>query len=93
LEAGTESQSVGFHANRQVVEAVSGGDLVKESVPALLAREHLERVGRYLMSHGGLSIDYIVNRRGEPNYIDSNPRLAETGNALAAGLDLPDLLV
>ena len=84
---------VGFHANRQVVEGVSGGDLVMESVPALLAREHMERIGRHLMWHGGLSIDYIVDRRGEPNYIDANPRLAETGNALAVGLNLPELLV
>ena len=84
---------VGFHANRQVVEGVSGGDLVKESVPALLAREHMERIGRHLRWHGGLSIDYILDRRGEPNYIDSNPRLAETGNSLAVGLNLPELLV
>jgi hypothetical protein len=84
---------VGFHANRQVVEGVSGGDLVKESLPAPLAREHMERIGRHLMWHGGLSIDYIVDRGGEPNYIDANPRLAETGNALAVGLNLPELLV
>jgi len=76
-----------------VVEGVSGGDLVKESVPAPLARQHMECIGRHLMWHGGLSIDYIVDRRGEPNYIDANPRLAETGNALAVGLNLPDLLV
>ena len=84
---------VGFHVNRQVVEGVSGGDLVKESVPAPLARQHMECIGRHLMWHGGLSIDYIVDRRGEPNYIDANPRLAETGNALAVGLNLPELLV
>lgn len=84
---------VGFHANRQAEEGVGGGDLVKESVRAPVAREHMERIGRYLAWHGGLSIDYIVGPHGEPSYIDANPRLAETGNALAAGLNLPELLV
>jgi biotin carboxylase len=84
---------VGFHANRQAEEGVGGGDLVKESVHATKSREHMERIGGHLTWHGGLSIDYIVDSDGEPNYIDSNPRLAETGNALAAGLNLPELLV
>jgi predicted ATP-grasp superfamily ATP-dependent carboligase len=84
---------VGFHANRQAEEGVSGRDLVKESVRATTARTHMERIGRHLTWHGGLSIDYIVDTDGEPKYIDSNPRLAETGNALAAGLNLPELLV
>lgn len=84
---------VGFHANRQAEEGVGGGDLVKESVRATTARAHMERIGRHLSWHGGLSIDYIVDTLGAPKYIDSNPRLAETGNALAAGLNLPELLV
>jgi biotin carboxylase len=84
---------VGFHANSQAVEGVGGGDLVKVSVHASLPRKHMECIGRHLSWHGALSIDYIVDSHGEPKYIDSNPRLAETGNALAAGLNLPELLV
>ena len=84
---------VGFHANSQAVEGVGGGDLVKESVHAPIARKHMECLGRHLSWHGGLSVDYIVDSHGEPKYIDSNPRLAEIGNALAAGLNLPELLV
>jgi predicted ATP-grasp superfamily ATP-dependent carboligase len=88
-----DGRMVGFHANRQAQEGVSGGDLVKESVFAPVARGHMQRIGRRLLWHGGLSIDYIVDVHGEPKYIDANPRLAETGNALAAGLNLPELLV
>lgn len=84
---------VGFHANRQMEEGVGGGDLVKESVRAETPRMHMERIGRHLSWHGGLSIDYIVDGAGVPRYIDANPRLAETGNGLAVGMNLPELLV
>lgn len=84
---------VGFHACVQVEEGVNGGDLVKESVEAPIVREHLIHLGRRLGWHGGLSLDYLTGADGEPHYIDSNPRLAETGNGLAAGVNLPELLV
>jgi hypothetical protein len=40
-----------------------------------------------------MSLDFIRDGSGQPRYIDSNPRLAETGNALASGVNLPELLV
>jgi len=40
-----------------------------------------------------MSLDFILDAGGRPHYIDSNPRLAETGNGLAAGVNLPELLV
>lgn len=70
---------VGFHANRQTIDGVSGGDLVKESVQAPAARKQMECIGRDLSWHVALSIDYIVGSDGEPKYIDWNPRLAKTG--------------
>jgi len=84
---------VGFHACVQVAEGVGGGDLVKESVSLPAVREHVERLGGALGWHGGLSLDFIADHDGRPWYIDANPRLAETGNALAAGVNLPKLLV
>lgn len=84
---------VGSHACLQVEEGVSGGDLRKESIEAPAVRAHVERIGRHLGWHGGLSLDFILGADGQPRYIDSNPRLAETGNALAAGVNLPKLLV
>lgn len=88
-----DGRMVGFHACRQIEEGVSGGDLVKESVWRDDVSEHVRRIGGHLSWHGGLSIDYVVDGEGTPRYIDSNPRLAETGNALATGLNLPELLV
>jgi predicted ATP-grasp superfamily ATP-dependent carboligase len=84
---------VGFHACAQIEEGVGGGDLIKESIDAPVVRQHVERIGRHLAWSGGLSLDFISGSDGVPRYIDSNPRLAETGNGLAAGVNLPALLV
>jgi predicted ATP-grasp superfamily ATP-dependent carboligase len=88
-----EGELVGFHANRQAEAGVGGGDLVKVSMPAAGPRRDMARIGQRLGWHGGLAVDYIVDAEGTPRYIDANPRLAEPGNALAAGLNLPELLV
>ena len=88
-----EGELVGFHANRQAEAGVGGGDLVKVSTPAAGPRRDMARIGRRLGWRGGLAVDYIVDAEGTPRYIDANPRLAEPGNALAAGLNLPELLV
>ena len=88
-----EGELVGFHAIRQAEAGVGGGDLVKVSTPAAGPRRDMARIGRRLGWRGGLAVDYIVDAEGTPRYIDANPRLAEPGNALAAGLNLPELLV
>jgi predicted ATP-grasp superfamily ATP-dependent carboligase len=82
-----------FHACRQIAAGVSGGDLAKESVSRPAVRLDLEKLGKHLAWHGGLSMDFIVQPEGGHVFIDANPRLAEVGNALAAGLNLPELLV
>ena len=87
-----EGELVGFHANRQAAAGVGGGDLVKESISAAGPRRDMAEIGRRLGWHGGLAIDYIVDAEGTPRYIDANPRLAEPGNALVVGLNLPELL-
>ena len=83
---------VAFHANAQVEAGVSGGDLMKQSAPTAALRSDMARIGRRLGWSGGLSIDFLIDAAGTPRYIDANPRLAEPGNALAAGLNLPEVL-
>ncbi|MFO0603543.1 MAG: hypothetical protein U0324_10240 [Polyangiales bacterium] len=83
----------GLHACVQRREGVGGGDIAKESLDAAVVCEHVERLGARLGWHGGLSLDFILDGAGGPWFIDGNPRLVETGNALAAGLNLPALLV
>lgn len=72
-------------------QRAQGGDWLKESTADLSARACARELGEALAWHGGLSLDDLM-ADGAPSFIDANPRLAEPGNALAAGLNLPDLL-
>jgi hypothetical protein len=85
---------VGFHAYRQVMAGVGGGEAIKQSVGRPAVRAHLERVGQALDWHGALSIDYIMpDDGGGPLLIDCNPRLVEPVNAYRSGVDLVGLLL
>jgi ATP-grasp domain-containing protein len=85
---------VGFHAYRQVMAGVGGGEAIKQSVGRPVVRVHLEKVGQALDWHGALSIDYIMpDDGGGPLLIDCNPRLVEPVNAYRSGVDLVGLLL
>lgn len=87
-------QMVGFHAYRQVMPGVGGGEAIKQSVRRPIVRTHLEKVGQALDWHGALSVDYIMPDDGSaPLLIDCNPRLVEPMNAYRAGVDLVGLLL
>jgi predicted ATP-grasp superfamily ATP-dependent carboligase len=87
-------QMLGFHAYRQVMAGVGGGEAIKQSVRRPVVRAHLEKVGQALDWHGALSIDYIMPDDGSaPLLIDCNPRLVEPMNAYRAGVDLVGLLL
>jgi predicted ATP-grasp superfamily ATP-dependent carboligase len=87
-------QMIGFHAYRQVMPGVGGGEAIKQSVRRPVVRAHLEKVGQALDWHGALSIDYIMPDDGDaPLLIDCNPRLVEPMNAYRAGVDLVGLLL
>src|SRR5439155_23994724 len=87
-------QMVGFHAYRQVMPGVGGGEAIKRSVGRPAVRAHLEKIGQALDWHGALSIDYIMPDDGDaPLLIDCNPRLVEPLNAYRAGVDLVGLLL
>jgi predicted ATP-grasp superfamily ATP-dependent carboligase len=85
---------VGFHAYRQVMPGVGGGEAIKQSVRRPVVRAHLEKVGQSLDWHGALSIDYIMpDDGGAPLLIDCNPRLVEPFNAYRSGVDLVGVLL
>jgi len=83
-----------IHTVRQLAGSAGGGDIQKVSVDRPTVRAHVERLARALAWNGALSIDYLRDEdEGSERFVDVNPRLAEPGNAVAAGLDLPMLLV
>ena len=87
-------QLVGFHAYRQVLAGVGGGEAIKESVSRPVVRSFVERIGAQLGWHGALSVDYLLPLdSATPLLIDCNPRLVEPMNAYRAGTDLVDLLL
>ena len=87
-------QMIGFHAYRQVMAGVGGGEAIKQSVRRPVVRAHLEKVGQALDWHGALSIDNIMPDDGDaPLLIDCNPRLVEPMNAYRSGVDLVGLLL
>lgn len=84
---------VASHAYRQMARGAGGGTATKESVINPTVCGHLTRIGEHLNWHGALSVDYIVDHTGTPQYFDCNPRLVEPMSAVFAGLDLVDVLL
>jgi predicted ATP-grasp superfamily ATP-dependent carboligase len=85
---------VAAHAVQQITAGPRGGDVQKVSVERPAVRAHVARLVEALDWHGALSIDYLRDGSdGTERFVDLNPRLAEPGNAVLCGLDLPTLLV
>jgi predicted ATP-grasp superfamily ATP-dependent carboligase len=85
---------VGFHAYRQIMPGLGGGEAIKQSVSRPVARGYLEKIGEALSWHGALSVDYLMPENGpSPLLIDCNPRLVEPFSAFQSGTDLVALLL
>jgi len=87
-------QVIGFHAYRQIVPGLGGGEAIKQSVSRPNIRGMLAAIGDKLSWHGALSIDYLMpDNDTQPLLIDCNPRLVEPMSAYFAGVDLVGLLL
>lgn len=84
---------VAVHTSELVGIGAGGSAAARVSVDHAVARAHIEQLGRYLNWHGGLTLDYLHNDDGSPQYIEANPRTVEPGNAAASGVDLPRLTI
>ncbi len=85
---------VGIHSFEARQLGVGGMSTARTSADHPLVREHIARLGRHLDWHGALFIDYFYDRESaRPEYIEANPRIGETVNALLSGVNLPQLLV
>lgn len=78
--------------SEQLATGAGGSAAARLSVDHPIAVAALERLGGNLSWHGGIALDYL-HRDGEPSFIECNPRTVEPGNAAAAGVDLPHLMI
>jgi hypothetical protein len=78
-------------ASEQLAIGAGGSAAARLSVAHPLAVDALSRLGTHLSWHGGLDLDYF-HRDGVPQFIECNPRITD-GNAAAAGVDLPRLMI
>lgn len=85
---------VALRTDRRLAEGTHGGPALKEGVARPLVASQVELLGRTLDWRGGFSADYFWDEAaGQAAYIDANPRLTEPVNALANGVNLPELQV
>jgi hypothetical protein len=83
---------VAAHTSEQAGVGAGGSAAARLSVDHPRPRADIERLGRHLGWHGGLTLDYL-HTDGIPSYIEANPRTVEPGNAAASGVDLPGLTI
>jgi predicted ATP-grasp superfamily ATP-dependent carboligase len=87
-------QMIGIHCFEARRLGVGGMSTARTSADHPLVRQQIERIGAYLAWHGALFVDYFYDRdTAQPEYIEANPRVGETVNALLSGINLPQLLV
>jgi hypothetical protein len=83
---------VAVHTSELAGLGAGGSAAARVSVDHPQPRAHIERLGRHLGWHGGLTLDYL-HQDGTPAYIEANARTVEPGNPAAAGVNLPALTI
>jgi hypothetical protein len=83
---------IAVHTSELVGTGAGGSAAARLSVDHPGPRTDIERLGRYLNWHGGLTLGYL-HTDGHPAYIEANPRTVEPANAAASGVDLPGLTI
>ncbi len=79
---------IAAHTSARSAEGVGHSAAGRVSVNHGFARHDVEKLGRHLGWHGGLTLDYLFDG-DHVKYIECNPRTVEPGNAAASGVDLP----
>jgi hypothetical protein len=76
---------VAAHTSVQTGIGIGPSAAARLSVDHPRPRRDIATLGEALTWHGGLTLDYL-HVRGNPSYIECNPRTVEPGNAAASGL-------
>lgn len=89
-----QGRMIAAHCAESLQRGVGGGQgcRVSASHPAVV--EHVRNLGAHLRWHGALFLEYFYEpETGEIQFIECNPRIGETYNAMLCGLNLCDLVV
>ncbi len=85
---------IGVHCFEARRLGIGGMSTARTSADHPVVREHVERIGNHLAWHGAFFVDYFYDRdTGQPEYIEANPRIGETVNAMLASVNLPELMI
>jgi hypothetical protein len=83
---------IAVHTSVQTGTGIGPSAAARLSVDHPIPRRDIATLGEALAWHGGLTLDYL-HQRGQPSYIECNPRTVEPGNAAASGVNLAELQV
>ena len=85
---------LGAHCAEALRIGIGGGLMARVSASHPVVVEQVRRLGRYLGWHGAIFLEYFYDATTrEPRYIEANPRIGETVNAILSGLNLCEMLV
>lgn len=85
---------VAWHDAMGLRRGVGGAPIVRVSTHRENVADDVRRLGESLHWHGALFVEYFYdNSTGQHQFIEANPRIGETVNAMLAGVNLCQLLV
>jgi predicted ATP-grasp superfamily ATP-dependent carboligase len=85
---------IGIHMFEARSLGVGGMSTARVSADHPAVHQHVALLGKHLGWHGAFFLDYFYDREtARPEYIEANPRIGETVNAMLSGINLPQLLV
>jgi hypothetical protein len=85
---------IAAHCFEALAIGVGGMSMARVSAWHPMVIEHVRRIGQHLNWHGAMFVDYFYDAAtGRPEYIEANPRIGETVNALLSGRNLVEHLV
>jgi hypothetical protein len=85
---------VGVHCAEAISLGIGGSQWLRQSASHPTVVEDVRRLGERVGWHGAMFLDYFYDHAtGRAEYIEANPRIGETVNAMLCGVNLADLVV
>ena len=89
-----EGSLVAAHCAEARALGVGGSSVAEVSARHPAVVEHIARLGAHLHWHGAMAVEYFHQADGrQPQYLECNPRIGETGGAWLSGVNLCEQLL